>query len=94
MRLQHDGFLGGIAEAYLEQQSQEMPIGVSDSTAIQRQIESVTAKRGRILEAFFDGTIDRRRRDEELARVDAELKAYQGILATSKLLDLPYPLPT
>jgi DNA invertase Pin-like site-specific DNA recombinase len=83
VRLQHDGFLGGIAEAYLEQQSQEMPIGVSDSTAIQRQIESVTAKRGRILEAFFDGTIDRRRRDEELARVDAELKAYQGIVATS-----------
>ncbi|MGA9988429.1 MAG: hypothetical protein WA383_18560 [Terriglobales bacterium] len=60
-----------------------MPIGVSDATAIQRQIEIFTAKRGRILEAFFDGTVDRRRRDEELARVDAELKAYQGMVATS-----------
>jgi hypothetical protein len=35
------------------------------------------------LEAFFDGTIDRRQRDEELARVHAELKAYQAIEATS-----------
>ncbi|HEX7425189.1 MAG TPA: hypothetical protein VF311_15075, partial [Terriglobales bacterium] len=83
VRLQDDGFLDGIAEAYLEQQSQETPIGVSDATAIQRQIESFTAKRGRILEAFFDGTIDRRQRDEELARVHAELKAYQAIEATS-----------
>ena len=83
VHLQDDGFLGRIAKAYLEQQSQEMPIGVSDATAIQRHIESFTAKRGRILEAFFDGTIDRRQRDEELARVDAELKAYQGIEATS-----------
>jgi DNA invertase Pin-like site-specific DNA recombinase len=83
VRLQDDCFLDGIAEAYLEQQSQEIPIGVSDAAAIQRQIESCTAKRGRILEAFFDGIIDRRQRDEELARVHAELKAYQGIEATS-----------
>jgi DNA invertase Pin-like site-specific DNA recombinase len=83
VRLQDDGFLDGIAEAYLEQHSREMPIGITDATAIQRQIDSFTAKRGRILEAFFDGTIDRRRRDEELARVDAELKAYQGIESMS-----------
>jgi hypothetical protein len=31
VRLQDDGFLGGIAEAYLEQRSQEMPIGVPDA---------------------------------------------------------------
>jgi hypothetical protein len=82
VRLQEDGFLNGVADAYLEQQSQEMPIGVPDATAIQSQIEKFTAKRGRILEAFFDGTVDRRQRDEELARVDAELNAYQGIVAT------------
>ena len=81
VRLQEDGFLRGMAEAYLEQQSRETPIGVSESTTIQRQIESLRAKRGRILEAFFDGTIDCRRRDEELATVDAELKAYQDIVA-------------
>jgi DNA invertase Pin-like site-specific DNA recombinase len=81
VRLQDDRFLDRIAEAYFE--SQEMPIGVSDATAIRRQIENLTTKRGRILEAFFDGTIDRRLRDEQLARVDAELNAYQGMVATS-----------
>ena len=60
-----------------------MPIGVSDATAVQRQIENLTAKRSRILEAFFDGTIDRRQRDEQLGRVDAELKAYKSMVAPS-----------
>jgi hypothetical protein len=81
VRLQDDSFLGRIAEAYFE--SLEMPIGVSDATAIRRQVENLTAKRGRILEAFFDGTMERSQRDEQLARVDAELKAYQGMVATS-----------
>jgi DNA invertase Pin-like site-specific DNA recombinase len=83
VRLRDDGFLDGIAKAYLEQQSQEMPVGISDASAVQRKIEGLTAKRGRILEAFFDGTIERRQRDEEIARVDAELKTYQSIVATS-----------
>jgi site-specific DNA recombinase len=83
VRLRDDGFLDGIAKAYFEQQSQKMPVHVSDASVIQRQIEGLTAKRGRILEAFFDGTIERRRRDEELAKVDAELKTYQSIIATS-----------
>ena len=85
MRLQDDDFLTGIAEAYLEQQSEAMLIGVPDATAIQRQIESLTAKRNRILEAFFDGTINRNHRDEQLGRVDAELKAYQGMMATARV---------
>jgi hypothetical protein len=84
MRLQDDGFLAGITEAYLEQQSQQPPIGISDRAAVQRQIEHLTAKRSRILEAFFDGTIDRRQRDEQLSKVDAELKAYQ-VAATAML---------
>jgi DNA invertase Pin-like site-specific DNA recombinase len=83
VRLQNDGFLDGIAKVYLEQQSREMSTGVSDVTTIRHHIESITAKRGRILEAFFDGTIDRGQRDEQLARVRAELKAYQDIEATS-----------
>ena len=82
VRLRDDDFLAGIAEAYLKQQSTEMPTGVSDATAVQSQIENLYAKRGRILEAFFDGTIDRKQRDEQLGRVDAELRVYQGMAAT------------
>jgi DNA invertase Pin-like site-specific DNA recombinase len=80
VQLQDRDFLAGIAEAYLERQSQEMLVGVSDVTAVQRQMENLTAKRGRILEAFFDGTIDRTQRDEQLGRVDSELKVYQEMV--------------
>jgi len=80
-----------LAEAYFDQQSHDMPIGGCDAMAIQRQIESVTAKRGRILEAFFDGTIDREKGDEKLAGVDAELKAYQAFLRRRQLPHLYRP---
>jgi hypothetical protein len=82
VRLQDDSFLNRIAEAYF---AQEMPIGTSDASVMRRQIENLTAKRGRILEAFFDGAIDRRQRDEQLGRVDAELKTFRGMVATSKV---------
>lgn len=83
VRLQDEHFLAEIAERYLEPQSAEIPIGVSDATAIQRQIENLSAKRNRILEAFFDGIIDRWQRDEQLGKVDAELKAYKSMAAPS-----------
>ena len=76
-RLQDTNFLDVVAAAYSK--SQEVPISVSDVTAIRRQIENLTARRGRILEAFFDGSIDRSQRDEQLAKVDAELQAYKAM---------------
>jgi DNA invertase Pin-like site-specific DNA recombinase len=83
VRLQDNSFLEIVANSYLKQQSPEMPNGRPDAGGIQRQIDNFTAKRGRILEAFFDGTIDRMHRDEQLNTVDKELGVYQGILATS-----------
>ncbi len=83
VRLQDQGFLTEIAETHFEQQSEV--IGVPDATTVQRQIESLTAKRNRILEAFFEGTIDRRQRDEHLGRVDADLTAYRAIMATARV---------
>ena len=53
VRLQDRGFLAGIADAYLDQQSEETRVGVSDPTAIQSQVEHLTAKRSRILGGFF-----------------------------------------
>jgi Recombinase zinc beta ribbon domain len=87
VRLQDHDFLAEIAEAYLDRQSEKMLAGVSDPTAIQRQMENLTAKRKRILEAFFDGTIDRGQRDEQLGRVDAELKVYQGMVMKSPVAE-------
>ena len=87
VRLQDIDFLTGIAEAYFQRQSEEMLIGVSDPKAVQRQIETLTSKRNRILEAFFDGAIDRGQRDEQLGGVDAELEAYRGMVATPRVAE-------
>ena len=78
MRLQQGSFLSQIAEAYLEQRPSES--GVSDPATIRRQIDNLKAKRDRVLEAFFDGAIDRGERDQRLGRVDAELKAYGDMM--------------
>jgi Recombinase zinc beta ribbon domain/Recombinase len=86
-RLQDDDFLTGIAEAYLQHQSEQVLKDVPDPNVVQSQIENLTAKRGRILEAFFDGTIDREQRDERLGRLDEELKVYQGMLAMSPVAE-------
>jgi len=87
VRLQDDDFLAGVAESYLEQSCSGTPLSVLDATAVHRQIENLTAKRRRILEAFFDGTIDRGERDEQLGRVDTELKAYQGMAVTTPVAE-------
>ena len=42
---------------------------------LERQIRKLEAKRDRILEAFFDGTISREERDKRLAPMAAELDA-------------------
>ncbi len=42
---------------------------------LERQIQKLEAKRDRILEAFFDGTISREERDKRLAPLAAELDA-------------------
>jgi hypothetical protein len=83
VRLQDEDFLARIAEAYLQQQSKLRPTGVSEAMAVQTQIANLAAKRDRVLEAFFDGTIDSTQRDHELAKVDAELKVYRGMAAPS-----------
>lgn len=87
LRLQEDDFLARVAEAYLEQSSSGTPLSVHDATAVHRQIENLTAKRKRILEAFFDGTIGRGERDEQLGRVNTELKAYQDMAVTTPVAE-------
>ena len=79
--------MAGIAEAYLEQSCSVTSDSVCDATAIRRQIENLTAKRGRILEAFFDGTIDRGERDEQLGKVDSDLKAHKVMSVTKPVTD-------
>jgi DNA invertase Pin-like site-specific DNA recombinase len=72
---------------FLSRVVDELNAGIrkSVSTAPERgiidgKLASLEAKRQRILEAFFDGAIDKQERDSRAAQVDAELSAFRKIL--------------
>lgn len=93
VKLQEEEFLTGLAEAYLEQQCSRTPLSVPDGPAVLRRIENLMARRKRILDAFFDGVVDRGERDEQLVKVDAELKAFQDMQLKTRVAE-PSASPT
>jgi hypothetical protein len=52
---------------------------------VQRKIGDLTQKKERILETFFEGVIDRQRRDAALESVERELATYQEILRSASV---------
>ncbi len=62
----------------------------TERTTISKKLANLEAKRQRILEAFFDGTIDKQERDSRVARLDRELSSFRQILldSTPAVLDL------
>jgi hypothetical protein len=48
-----------------------------------RKLDDLQLKKGRVLDAFFEGVIDRTRRDEALRDVDNEIGSYNLLLGTS-----------
>jgi hypothetical protein len=54
-----------------------------DRAAVMRKLDDLQSKKGRILDAFFEGVIDRTRRDEALRDVENEIGSYNLLLGTS-----------
>ena len=65
---------------YLSGQQQPSVAGV-DREASKNLIASLEAKRARILDAYFDGTISKPERDKRLAAIDVELAGCNALLA-------------
>ena len=55
----------------------------TEKIVVSQKLASLEAKRQRILEAFFDGTIDKHERDSRIANIDSELSAFRQILLDS-----------
>jgi DNA invertase Pin-like site-specific DNA recombinase len=83
-RLQDKPTVRRIAEMHLA--SAQGPLGVAgvDPEASQALIARLEAKRVRILDAFFDGSIDKVERDKRLRSVDAELAGCTGMIRAAE----------
>lgn len=54
-----------------------------ERSAIQKKLAALGSKRKRILEAFFEGVIEKDERDSRITEVDAEMETFQQILLDS-----------
>jgi DNA invertase Pin-like site-specific DNA recombinase len=78
-RLQEQKTIKRIAEMYLAG-TQEPSVAGVDREASKNLIASVEAKRARILDAYFEGTISKPERDKRLAAIDVELAGCNAML--------------
>ena len=82
-RLQDRKTIRRIAEMYLSGAQQPSGVAGVDPEASKVLIASLEAKRSRILDAFFDGSIRKPERDKRLAGIDAELAGHSRILESA-----------
>jgi DNA invertase Pin-like site-specific DNA recombinase len=80
-RLREPGFLENILDAYNDKQTKEIsaPVG-AERQAIVGRLESLKERKQRILEAYFEGVIDKTERDTRLGEVNRESYAYEYLL--------------
>jgi DNA invertase Pin-like site-specific DNA recombinase len=73
-RLSNEKFLRGLAGEFLSRDSKPDARPVTAS-----EIARLEARRSRVLDAFFDGTITPIERDARLVKADAEIAALRGV---------------
>jgi DNA invertase Pin-like site-specific DNA recombinase len=78
-KLREEQFLHSVLEGY-ERQLEEPPKDRVDREALESRLESLRAKKERVLNAFYDGVIDKKERDKKLDALNKEIVAYQGLL--------------
>jgi DNA invertase Pin-like site-specific DNA recombinase len=65
-----------------------------DRAEVTRKLDDLRNKKGRILDTFFEGVIDRVQRDEALRNVDREMGSYNMLLGASSEPSEPRPVPS
>ncbi len=81
VRLQDRQFLESIAKHYLLDNSENSLQVKSqvDAEKIEAQLHSLSEKRQRVLETYFDGLINRLERDQKIEKIEAEIKTYESL---------------
>jgi DNA invertase Pin-like site-specific DNA recombinase len=91
----HDStFLERILQDYHERlaHSSSLKTPGVDRAAVRQKLDALREKESRILEAFFEGVIDRNRRDEALRGVERETYSYKELLGMSAEHSRPQPI--
>ena len=82
-KLREPEFLSRVVEGFNAGIQNSVSAAATERTVINQKLANLEAKRRRILEAFFDGTIDKPERDSRIANIDSELAAFRQILLDS-----------
>lgn len=88
-RLHTKDIVSQIAELYLSGQQEPLGVAGVDVEASKTLIASLEAKRSRILDAFFDGSISKPERDKRLKAVDVEMVGCNTMLVRAVARPMP-----
>jgi hypothetical protein len=82
-KLQEPAFLEQLLQGYRESILRATtldPTAAIDRTQIRQKLDSLNAKRNRILDTFYEGIIDAEQRDADLGGVQREIISFQHLL--------------
>ncbi|HEX4003471.1 MAG TPA: recombinase family protein [Candidatus Acidoferrales bacterium] len=78
-KLRDLGFLSCVLDAYNAERARvSAPLG-TERSAIVSQLETLKAKKQRVLEAFFEGVIDKSERDSRFLEINRDCGAYERL---------------
>jgi hypothetical protein len=94
-KLQDSVFLERILREYNDRSTRPYFVESAeiDRAEVARKLNDLRNKKGRILDTFFEGVIDRVQRDEALKTVEREMGSYNLLLGTSEPSE-PRPVPS
>ena len=79
-KLRERDFLLRVIDEFNARAQKATNISATERSVIDKKLATLEGKRQRILEAFFDGAIDKRERDDRTVQVEAEISAFRKIL--------------
>lgn len=79
-KLREPEFLSRVVDEFNTRTQNAVDSAATEKAIIDKKLASLESRRQRILEAFFDGAIDKPERDSRIVQVDAQVSAFQKIL--------------
>ena len=82
-KLRQPEFLSRVVDEFNAEIKSSISTADTERTIVNQKLANLEAKRRRILEAFFDGAIDKPERNNRIANIDSELSVFRKILLDS-----------